>query len=160
MGYERTKESRSIVHNRFLVTRKNVLDQRFEAFPTKEEGAKRTETETRGERERESECERGGEGLREGEGGAEVERGIGRAGEREGGRETDRISPFPCLPPSSHPPSFTALVVSSKYFYVPTISYTLPLYTLYIYLSGIYAYLYACTSGPAIHRSERHIKST
>ena len=111
-------------------------------------------------RERESECERGGEGLREGEGGAEVERGIGRAGGREGGRETDRISPFPCLPPSSHPPSFTALVVSSKYFYVPTISYTLPLYTLYIYLSGIYAYLYACTSGPAIHRSERHIKST
>ena len=85
MGYERTKESRSIVHNRFLVTRKNVLDQRFEAFPTKEEGAKRTETETRGERER----------MRERRRGLERGRGRSRSGERdregggEGGRKRD-----------------------------------------------------------------------
>lgn len=87
MGYERTKESRSIVHNRFLVTRKNVLDQRFEAFPTKEEGAKRTETETRGERERER--------MRERRRGLERGRGRSRSGERdregggEGGRKRD-----------------------------------------------------------------------
>lgn len=75
--------------------------------------------------------------LRESVGKSKIER------ERERGREACALSLSlsSFLLPSSPftPPPPIALVVSSKYFYVPTISYTLPLYTLYIYLRGMYA---------------------
>jgi len=77
--------------------------------------------------------------LRESDGKSKIEREREIHIEREREREKRALSLF--LLPSSPftPPPPIALVVSSKYFYVPTISYTLPLYTLYIYLRGMYA---------------------
>lgn len=77
--------------------------------------------------------------LRESVGKSKIEREREGSTERERERSVLSLSPF--LLPSSPftPPPPIALVVSSKYFYVPTISYTLPLYTLYIYLRGMYA---------------------
>jgi len=80
------------------------------------------------------------------------------------------LSVPPALLSARSTPANIALVVSSKYFYVPTISYTLPLYTLYIYLRGMYArarvHVYVCMYRARmyhpglVHRSVRHIKST